>query len=255
MIEEHTALYSDLDRLYQQEYSGPYQDLSVKTEDGEIVVAIKDNKITGFGRPLVCFGTENFQLAQIERLWGVCPDIFYQDFLIDGAISPITKFLLKKGYRTEPYFTQIIDLTKTEEELHIDLRKSYTSLVHCSVNIGGIPVLRLSHYKRAGRKTRSDKTWEIQQQMIENFQAIVLHTMDSAALFYYNPISAYYAVSAGENGHSVIWRAIKEFKKINLEFLELGEQVFSGDTKEVNISHFKSGFGGICKIRLNLTKE
>ncbi len=265
LLENYTALYSPLDIEYNQAMSGPYEDLRILHIDkmtnegiGELIAGLKDNRITGFWRPMVCFGNNAFQREHIERLWQISDDIYYQDFLIDGRISPITKFLLEKGYKATPYYTQVIDLTKSVEELHADLRKSYKSLINSEEveAINDITILKGMHYKARGRKTRSDETWNIQQKMINDGEAICLRCEDSIGLFYTGKVWSYYACGVGEKMHPVIWSAVKHaYYAKKSKFFEMGEQVFSGDEKLVNISKFKRGFGGFCEMRLHLCKD
>jgi hypothetical protein len=169
------------------------------------------------------------------------------------------------GYKARPYYTQIIDLTKTKEELHADLRKSYKSLIYKYpvYNCTTKPIRDL-HFKLRG-KTRPDETWEIQERMILNSQAFVLAsgkvgllTMEAnaTAMVYYNKDWAYYACGASEiDSHHVIWSCILKAKELGCKWFEMGEQKFNGSEKEKNISIFKSGYGGKTIARLNLTKE
>jgi len=264
-----TALYSPLDREYSQEMSGPYGDMTHSSDNGEIVAGLKDGKVTGFWRPMVCVGTDDFQKLQFGWL-DECIDVLYMDFLI-GDLSPISRFLLSKGYKARPYYTQIIDLTKTEKELKYDLRKSYKSLVNKDVYINDMhetkPYQRLHESLRG--VTRSQETWDIQNRMIWGNQAFCLtqtrfkdirnpsvpNTITEAGLIvYYNEHSAYYASGAGVDSHTLMWHAILKAKGLGCKRFEMGEQVF-GDSKEANISKFKHGFGGTCQVRLIIERE
>ena len=109
-VSTQTALYSELDKEYNQLMSGPYKDLGC--------AGLKDGRITGFWRPVV-----GIYVEQLFKLWSVSQDIYYMDFLENG-LSGVSKVLLLKGYTATPYYTQIIDLTKSEQELKRDLRKS-----------------------------------------------------------------------------------------------------------------------------------
>ena len=117
-LRQKTCLLSKIDIEYQQEYSGPYEDLSYYGDDCIVIAAIKDGKITGFGRPVIAIGTDKGLKVQFKRLYNISPDILYLDFLSEGRLSGASKFLLKRGLSGRPYYTQIVDLTKTEKELH-----------------------------------------------------------------------------------------------------------------------------------------
>lgn len=246
--------------------SGPYEDLSVKGDDFEIVAGLKDNKISGFWRPVVAFGNPKALKEQAEGLLKVSDDIYYCDYLCDGVASEFGLHLLKLGYKARPYYTQVIDLTKSVEELHVDLRKSYKSLVNkypvynCTVK----PVKEL-HQKMRGI-VRTEKTWELQDRMITDRKAFALasgeigrQTMKTTAgtIVYYSPVWAYYACGisdADTNSHHVIWSSILRAKELGVKYFEMGEQTY-GDDKLANISNFKRGFGGRTITRLILTKE
>lgn len=272
-LEKHTALYSPLDIEYAQVMSGHYEDLSFRSDECTVIAGLKDNRITGFWRPMVMFGKDGLQKEQIRRLYDICPNIYYQDFLIDGKLSLASKFLLEKGYKATPYYTQIIDLTKTEEELHADVRKSYKSLINKPViisRLGNVEPLRKLHIQVHDRETRSKESWFLQQRMIWAKQVFVLlqskflnmrnpHSAISQAggMFYYNPHICYYGVGCSMEGvgsHALIWQAILYAKELGCSKFEMGEQVFTND-KLADISKFKRGFGGQCVVRLNLEKE
>jgi len=254
-LSELTALYSPLDVAYNQAMSGPYQDISYHGKDCTVIAGLKDGRIDGFWRPVVASGDAKALKLHIERLYDISRDIVYMDFLEGGRLSVISQFLLRRGYRARPYYTQIIDLTKTESQLHADLRKSYKSLVAkvggSVIYIGGsIERFRNIHKKHHGN-TRSDETWAIQEKM----NCLYVIKGDSGAMFYRNGDSAYYASGTGNNNHVCVWLGIRALEERDCKMLEMGEQVFSGDTKLVNISKFKRGFGGQTVTRLILEKE
>ena len=270
-----TPLYSDLDVSYNQAQSGRYEDLSHIDEDVCVIAGLKDGRISGFWRPMVALGKSKVVKAQMERLYNISNDIYLIDYLEGGIVSVATRFLLQKDLVARPFYTQIIDLTKTEEELHADLRKSYKSLINKDlehISAGHIPAFvdivhhthRIMHDMK---ETRSQETWDIQQQMVEAKQMFaVLDASKPAkrcwkvvggALFWHNEHSCYYGVGCslgGANSHAVIWKAILHAKELGCKTFEMGEQVFSGDDKLIGISKFKAGFGGQCLMRLLVGK-
>ena len=264
-----TALYNRFDIAYNQEMSGPYTDLSVNDGNGKIIAGVKDGQVTGFWRPMLSSGTG--LKKYIKRLYDTCPNITYMDFLEDGCLSEVSLFLLQRGYKARPYFTQVIDLTQSIEQLHADLRKSYKSLVNKSAItsiMGDIEPYKRLHITVRGEQTRSDETWCIQQRMIWENRAFCLLQSEvvspvlaislAGGLFYYNNSCCYYAsgtFSEGIDGHSLIWQAILHAKKLGCKTFEMGEQVFNGDEKLEGISKFKRGFGGRTETRLLIEKE
>lgn len=266
-----TALYSSLDQEFSQAMSGPYEDLSFHDDDCKVIAGLKDNRITGFWRPVVACGGDKALKLHIERLYDICPNIYYMDFLINGQLSVISQFLLRHGHTARPYYTQIIDLTRSEEELHADLRKSYKSL--CNQGFGGIDTalgpLRKLHLDVRGQK-RGFETWQIQAKMIDMQQAFVsIQDEEKAAcLIYHNRHTSYYACGASEKdvgSHSCVWMAVLQAKTLECKTFEMGEQVFDVGApmmergklamkKDVDISLFKRGFGGQTITRLILEK-
>ncbi len=251
------ALYTKLGLEYQQEYSGPYNDLTITANGSRMILAEKDGKLSGFGRPAVCFGDTRSILKVFEKVYEKYGNIWYLDFLEDGQVDEISRYLLKSGIVPRPVFTQIIDLTKTETQLHAEMRKSYQNLANKEKAYAGLSIelLKDLHYKVSGKKTRSDKTWEIQQRMCIDLEAFCVRneSLTSAGLFIHDKETCYYGVAATKDGtvsHPVIWKAICHAKSLGLKELEMGEQTYSGDEKAVNISRFKRGFGGATKVRM-----
>lgn len=269
-----SPLYSELGIEYQQAYDGPYSDLSYSVNGTTVIAGLKDSKITGFGRPVLAVGKRLKQAA--EKLYEISDDIWYRAYEIDD----FAKFLLEKGYKATPYFTQVIDLSKTVAELHADVRKSYKSLINWGLDEDNAHLTYLNkdppkdayrhwdrfrklHIKISGRETRHKRTWGIQCCQLEQEEAFaILSYIDkelvATGFFIYNNNTCYYGVGCSMEGagtHALIWEAILHAKKLDCKWFEMGEQVFSGDEKLVNISKFKRGFGGICKMRLDLRKK
>lgn len=251
-LEELTALYSPLDIEYAQAMSGEYEDLSFKSDEVTVIAGLKDGRISGFWRPVVAVGDDKLQKLHIERLYDTCRNIYYMDFLIDGKLSVISQFLLRHRHKARPYYTQIIDLTKSEEELHANLRKSYKSLVSNTDNIKPTSIYEYQNiHERVKGKKRSQDTWEI----MSNINYMCCVKQNAGVMIIINGECAYYMSAAGDNTHSILWYLIRESKKYGCKLFELGEQIFSGNEKLVNISKFKRGFGGTTQTRLILEKE
>lgn len=186
----------------------------------------------------------------------------YMDFLMNGrvygVISSATADMMEKDVECEEKYFYVINLIQAN--IKKNLRKSYKSLVNRRDGIIFSPTiknLKELHLKVSGRKTRSDETWDIQQEMIDVGEGFVVElykegTLLSAAFFMKNQWSCYYACAAsikGVNSHPVIWAAIEYCKAEGLERFELGEKL-EGTEKEKNISMFKAGFGAKLEKRL-----
>jgi hypothetical protein len=120
------SLYSKLGIQYQQAYSGPYHDMSVAGNDYRLVMSVNQGNITGFGRPAICFGDNKSALRAFKKLHKGCNSTWYQ---CDRELDYIGQYLIEEGHMPVPFYTQVIDLTKSEPQLFGDLRKSYKQLV------------------------------------------------------------------------------------------------------------------------------
>lgn len=252
LLSQHTALYTPEDIEYAQAMSGPYEELW--GNEGYEVVCIageKDDRVTGFWRPMVCFGEPEHQAVIAESLWAWCNDIYYQDFLIGGALSPVSRFLLGKGYTATPYYTQVIDLTQSVEKLRHGLRKSYRSLVNKQEHVEFCDVATFQGiHEYVKQKQRPQATWDIQKRM----NPLCCHDNGRCGvMFYAGPVWAYYASAAGENTHACVWSCLLELKQRGVHWCDMGEQTY-GQDKAGNIARFKAGFSGTTVVRLNLRK-
>jgi len=247
LISQYTALYSDLDKMYSESISGPYQDLS---NDGT-VAALQSGRITGYWRPTVIV-TDH--LNEIKRLWDISRDISYLDI---KPLSPAARWLLSHGYTATPTFTHVIDIM-AHEWSHI--RKSYQNLINrdienCSISTNMMEYKEL-HREMCGRQTRPHQSWKIQQLMIDRDEGFIVKKDDGAAFFVCNDDWAYYASGkCRSNSHAIIYRGIQECQNRGIKFLDMGEQVFFGNEKMVNISNFKRGFGGSTHTRILCEKS
>tara|TARA_Y100000588_G_scaffold372149_1_gene444354 strand:- start:784 stop:1776 length:993 start_codon:yes stop_codon:yes gene_type:complete len=283
-------------------------------EDCSFVIAEKDKALVGirmalgtspegnrelsfFRLPMLCVEDQNIDQNQLRTAYKLLKAEFekkletesvtvviYQDFLNKGELSVIGRYLLDKGALVVPYFTQVIDLTIPEADLHRSIRKSYKSLVNWgkknlklkildseAIALEDLENFRKLHFHSAGRQTRSFDTWHLQYKMVCHKEAFVIlgeleGELVTAAFFPCSPRSCYYGVSASRRelfdkplSHAVIWSAMLYAKQQGCRFFELGEQLYPGHghptQKEVNISTFKHGFGGETQVRLNIKWE
>ena len=251
------SLYSKLGISYQQEYDGRYHDMSVSTDQYRLVIAKKGKHLSGFGRPVICFGDTKQGLRAFKKCFRACGNVWYVCY--DG-LDHIGRFLLESGKKPTLFYTQVIDLTKSVPQLHADMRKSYQNLANKYTPVvttyrNSLDIFKKLHIDVCGFQTRSDRTWEIQKDMLENGEAFIVHSpsWDAAGLFIYNRGHCYYGVGKslqGESSHPILWKAICHAKKLGCTEFEMGEQVFTGDKKAIGISTFKRGFGGETKVRV-----
>jgi len=247
------CLYSKRGIDYQQAYSGHYANLSFRKDEARMILASKGGDLSGFGRPAITFGNTEKLLPAFKKL-AKDKAVWYMDYLESGA-DCISKYLLGRGDKGVPFYTQLIDLTRSEENLHADMRKSYRNLknqrsafVHISRD--SVYGLRDLHIQVCGRETRPIETWNIQADMVESGEAFVVANGDwtSAGLFIYDETMCYYGVGKSLEGAAsqpVLWRAILHAKEIGCREFEMG-QTYDG----TGYGEFKRGFGGTTNIRL-----
>jgi hypothetical protein len=203
---------------------------------------------------VVAVGDDRELKLQIVRLWEISRQIRYMDFLEGGELSVVSKFLLRQGYVARPYFTQIVDI-RDLDIVKRGVRKSYKSLIN---KTSGVHCVTFGEYRKihqqAGGEDRCDESWHIQEEMVRRGKAFCVRDGYAIVLVYYNAHIAYYAggKSVAANSHAALWHAMETARQLGCKYFEMGEQIFHGDKKLVNISKFKAGYGGRTVTRLIL---
>lgn len=195
--------------------------------------------------------------------------------------------IVRNFHRVETRFSQFVDLTKDEIQIKSDYSKSVKSEIRNKARYqtmtqiidtyssselisNAVGKLKEMHFASAGRITRSNKSWNIQEDLIAQGNAFIVqmelnHNIESSAFFMSNGYSCYYGVSASKPkskgqsySHLCVADAIDYSKKKGLKTFYLGDQYSSLsrelDTKEKNIEKFKSFFGGRLKLELEFFK-
>jgi FemAB family protein len=117
------------------------------------------------------------------------------------------------------------------------------------------------HLKVSGRKTRSQKTWDLQLEQIVNGEAILVYGRDpknfiliGAALFVHTKHESLYAVAAYVRdelpmpiSHAIQYVAMEYMKNNGVYWHKIGEALLNErlsefSPKEKTISNFKAGF-------------
>lgn len=184
-------------------------------------------------------------------------------------------YLMKFGYLDVSLNTQIIDLRKPEEELWQELRRNHRRNIlkgkEFKINFFNSENLteeifisyKKAHIKAAGRQVRPDKTYELMREWIKlgmAFLAVVEADGKQIGFEYYsvykNNVYGFSAANDPEHGHLPVrhfleWKAILWMKHQGFNFYEIGLQQYGNlfydfpSEKQINISHFKKGFGGL----------
>jgi hypothetical protein len=297
-------LYSPLGVLYSREYARDcqFEDLSFVVEEGQqpllgVQMSLEtrpdgSRHLTGFGRPILFLQSPAAPKIQVDGAWKVAkPEldrllaerpvatIVYRN--LPPTLSPFGRYLLEMGAAAAPFFTLMIDLSPSKEELHQHVRKSYRSLINWGKRQLAIRILdadtiqdaqferfRQLHVRVAGRETRSRRSWDLQCEMVRNGEAFVVFgeldgELVTASLYLHSPKLCYYGVSAADRNlfdkplsHAVLWTGIVHAKQIGCAWMEVGEQILGAPAhrtpKEAAISDFKRGFGGQTQVQLDV---
>jgi len=285
LIAENTnPLYSlDSIEFYQEFFGSSWKNYcSVFFVDGRpvaVLLMFVDHEASYFGMPgaLIC----NHSQINSAR---------YADILLGNFISSLrllniqniklfSNFNLKVDSAKEQYIKNVfVDLSYSEEIIRSKVRKSYKSLLNWGVNNMSITIynnknisnikfkeIQSFHLLAAKKKTRSDKSWDIQYEMIMTGNAFLVEALykgqlASASIIIHNSIEAFYGVSINEESlmvdklpinHLVLFRAIIEAKNIGLSKFNFGDTSPSSDVKVNNINNFKNGFARQSEKKLS----
>jgi FemAB family protein len=155
-----------------------------------------------------------------------------------------------------------------------DIKKSLSLFnveVLDSIEIQTFNDFKALHYKAAGRLTRTEETWRLQFNAINEDNAFLVISKNNdnkligAALFGITEDEMEYSVAAYERSlfdfpvsHGILFKAIEFGKSKNLKYLKLGTRLFESNypsIKEKNISNFKKHFSSEFHITLSLMVE
>lgn len=210
-------------------------------------------------------------------------------FLVDPLCADSRRegynYLFKYGFLDASLTTVLINLQDGPERLHASLRGSYKSLINeanrdlsvelfdaRSVNAGVFQAYVDLHAKAAGRRTRPERTFEMQYEMILADEASLVGVRQADkwlgfSQFLHTPATTYYASSAQDPdlasnnvGPAMLWAAIRWYSDRKVPWMELDSQYFgpqlfeNPSRKGIQISFFKRGFGGVLKPRFRGTK-
>lgn len=192
----------------------------------------------------------------------------------------IIKSLLQEDFTPNIFYTSIIDLTLSKDELWQNIRKSYRSLINSlikDVDYSLVIVdkdnnlkciydwinLYLKLVERSGRKTSKEQFINIEQSIKNDSGYLYLLYKDDELVSgvnmnYSNGIANYSASGTHPDyehknyfSHYLLWAAINDLKIRNYKKLEMGpifydniENFYPHSEKELSISDFKLGMGG-----------
>jgi len=164
-----------------------------------------------------------------------------------------------------------IDLGQDMNSIKRGFRKSYKSLVSSGLREWHVGILsanepevweefRELHFDVAGKRTRSNETWQKHYSDIQSGSGFLVYLRDSngrmtgAGFFNHTRDEGMYAVAAYDRslfdkplGHVVQYVAIEHLKSLGISWYKLGPRYYPSSSpapsaKEISISEFKQGF-------------
>lgn len=213
------------------------------------------------------------RLAAVHDVKAACMTIDPHQSLTEDSYN----WLCRYGYLDCTITTHIVDLAQNLEMLKARRRRRYKSLINKGLREFKFTVVDQAQYDRtvfdayvamhekaAGRKTRSQTTFEKQDVALRKGEASLIAATYQGkfvhlTFFHHLNGYAYYSSSADDpdfalpglpTGPAMMWYAIEHFKAAGFKCLEtgwqpLGPQLFDPPSrKQLDIAFFKEGFGG-----------
>lgn len=200
-----------------------------------------------------------------------CPTIRLNADRPATVIADWQRLAMESGASLQAKHRAQIDLGLGAEEYHKRLRKSYKALIneagrHWQLNIddrGDLSAFRgfeALHIAVAGRRTRSEESWQAQFSAIANGEAFAVYLHDTAgqlvgaSLFNRSRDEVLYAVGAYDRqlfdkplAHLSLYAAIGHARELGARRFILGDRPYPGETpppaaKDLQIAFFKEGF-------------
>lgn len=188
--------FNFLSSYYQEYYGKGFIDLSFLVIQQNMAVAAVicfkvENQLCrpSDGIKIYFFSVENqkklstYIVSHIEKQAKInhCNEIIIKDEFSNGALSYLGESLFNQKYFSRLTFEMLIDYEKFNEgSYRANIRKSYKSFINwgkknldtivinnASLSLESFIAFKEFHLKIAGKKTRSDKSWDIQYNMVE----------------------------------------------------------------------------------------
>ena len=207
-----------------------------------------------------------FQVCPLNLLIGKTYYINYYE------LCGFRPFVSKRDwYINKCNYTYILDLSLSIDELYLNIRKSYKSLINKTRREVDLVVLekgkvgeeefnkyKEAHYKVKGRN-RSEEAFSLDLEGIREGKELVLianrgeEYIGVVVVYIYNGYGIYNSALTNTEdkkiypNHYLLWESIRYLKERNYRYFYLGEQVsryLEPNEEEMNLSHFKAAWGG-----------
>ena len=200
----------------------------------------------------------------------------------NGNISLWHELLINNEMQIDIEYEIFVNLNFSIQEIKSSFRESYKSLISSSQKIWSNYILesfdiniwnefKNLHFDVSGKKTRNDKTWDIQHDSLVKKHSILIYLRDcnnlmiGGGFFDFTNDEAVYSVGVYKRelfdkpiGHLVQMLAIEYFKSKGVRMYKIGTYTFNQKKhtkKEISISHFKKGFSNCLLPKFIFSKS
>lgn len=211
-------------------------------------------------------------LEELDRIItkNSCTEVVVMDSLVEAKLSDLSQGLLNDNYNSKLVFEMTVGLRDFDEEVYYTkIRKSYKSLINWgrrslettiidkqNLSLERFMEFKKFHEKISGRQTRSDETWQIQYQMLEQgFGELILADYEgklvAGSLFIDQFDRTIYFTGVYERelfdygiSHYLLYMGIcRSAARANTDYFSIGcYETDITDRKLFNIQFFKKGF-------------
>lgn len=282
--------HCEIHLAYYKEYFGPsWQDVSLVVYDDSafaccLYMFLKDGELSFFGAPLEVYSDPSLPVklqnhafqelfARLERMK---EEMGARTLRFFAHPAFLMKYYGREGFSSSLVFESSIDLTRSEEDIFMCLRKSYKSLVNwgrknleirvydqTNMNDAVMEEFERFHIEVAGRRTRSHESWMLQAEAVRQGMGFVVYgflegKLVSATLILNGLSECYYGVCVNDRalmarklpiGHYGLYLSILLAREKGMKVFHFGDVTEHPDPKVNAIVMYKRGFNNELQYR------
>ncbi len=284
--------YCDIHFNYYKEYFGDaWKDLSFVAFDKKdfyvcIYMLTNGKELSFFGSPLEIFSDntlpiQNQNKAFVElytKIENLKEEIGCQTIKFYEEPHFLLKYYNHEGFESHIVYENSIDLSKSEEEIFMCLRKSYKSLINWGkrnlelkiydqTNMTDDVMCQFEdfHIQVSKRRTRSHESWMLQSEAIKEGKGYIVfcnyqEKLVSATLVLNGESECYYGVCVNDRdlmaqnlpiGHYGLYKSILIAKEKGLKKFNFGDVTDNSDPKVNAIVKYKRGFSNQLRSKIS----
>jgi len=248
------------------------------------------HELSFFGSPIEVFAMDNSPVKVLARAY---QELFakIESFKESNGVSIIKfsnnqhfvfKYYSTPGFKENVSYHSYIDLSKTEDEIYMNVRKSYKSLInwgkrsmtfelydHTNITKEIMEVFEDFHISTSGRRTRSHESWILQYQAVkENMGYVVFGKLNgelvTAILVLGGMRECFYGVCVNRRdlmaqklpiGHATLLKCIYTAKEKGYKIFNVGNVTDRIDPKANDIVKYQRGFNTILDAKITFEAQ